>query len=184
MTSLSDLVPLPPSGQMNAHLTACAESTMLTKFGKPGALTKDCSDATGNFKKYIKYGVDIGPFKVSGLYLAVESARQIFEDVKTQLPEVYAQVKTDGMLCVRGRRHNPTHYSNHSWGTAIDIYFGKKAVDQGTRLAHRGNLLLFPFFNARGWYWGAGFSGDSVDSMHFEMSEEAILKMPKLPAPN
>ena len=29
-----------------------------------------------------------------------------------------------------------------------------------------------------------GFSGDSVDSMHFEMSEEAILKMPKLPAPN
>lgn len=183
MPDLSDLVPLPPPGQMNVGLSACTESTMLKKFGRPGSLTKDCSDPTGAFKKQIRFGVDIGPFKVSGLHLAVESVRQIFDAVKIRLPEVFSQIKTEGMLCVRARRHNPAHFSNHSFGTAIDLFFGKKVVPQGSRLAHRGNLLLLPFFNEHGWYWGAGFSGDSVDSMHFEMSEETILKMPLISPP-
>ena len=82
------------------------------------------------------------------------------------------------MLCVRSIRHNPSHYSNHSWGTAIDLYFGTGVVPQGICLAHRGNLLLAPIFNKYGWYWGAGFSGDAVDSMHFEMADETVLKMP------
>ena len=78
------------------------------------------------------------------------------------------------------RRHNPAHYSNHSWGTGIDVFFGKGVVPQGARAAHRGNLLLAPYFNRHGWYWGAGFSGDSVDSMHFELADETVLKMPDL----
>jgi hypothetical protein len=40
---------------------------------------------------------------------------------------------------------------------------------------------LFPFFNAHGWYWGAEFSGDSVDSMHFELAEETIRKIGIVP---
>jgi hypothetical protein len=39
---------------------------------------------------------------------------------------------------------------------------------------YRGCLQLAPFFNKHGWYWGAGFSGKSVDSMHFELAEETI----------
>jgi len=50
-------------------------------------------------------------------------------------------------------------------------------VDQGEAVTHRGNLILFPFFNKHGWYWGAEFGGDGVDSMHFELAEETILKL-------
>lgn len=72
---LSDRVPIPPKDTMNTNLSPAKESAMLKKFGKPGQLTKDCSDPTGKFKKRIKFGVDIGPFKVSGLDFAVESLR-------------------------------------------------------------------------------------------------------------
>jgi len=154
---------------------------MLNKLGKPGALTKDCSDPLGKFKKRVKFGVNVGPFKVSGLDFAVESLRQIFAEVQQELPDVFAQVKTEGMLCVRARRKAPNLFSNHSFGTAIDLFFGNKVVDQGTPLTHRGNFLLFPFFNRHGWYWGAEFSGDFVDSMHFELAEETILKLPDSP---
>jgi hypothetical protein len=33
---------------------------------------------------------------------------------------------------------------------------------------------VFETFNRHGWYWGAEFIGDSVDSMHFEWSEESV----------
>jgi hypothetical protein len=59
--------------------------------------------------------------------------------------------------------------------------FGADVVPQGVNLSHRGNLLLAPYFNRHGWYWGAGFSGDSVDSMHFELAEETVHKIPKQP---
>jgi hypothetical protein len=154
---------------------------MLAKLGKPGALTKNCSDPKGQFKKRVKFGVNVGPFKVSGLDFAVESLRLIFAEVETALPLVFAQVKTEGMLCVRHRRKAPGLFSNHSFGTAIDLFFGTHVVDQGTPLAHRGNFLLLPFFNKHGWYWGAEFSGDFVDSMHFELAEETILKLPDSP---
>ena len=91
-------------------------------------------------------------------------------------------VRTDGlgMRCVRHRRHNPDKFSNHSWGTAIDLKFGDKEVEFGTPKAQRGFFALYPIFNKFGWFWGAEFSGDSVDSMHFELSEEAIAKIQRL----
>lgn len=181
MDKLSDRVPIPPKDVMNTGLTPAKESTMLAKFGKPGKLTKNCSDPSPKFKKRIKSGVNVGPFKVSGLDFAVESLKQIFTEVQQQLPDVFAAVKSDGMLCVRHRRKSTLLFSNHSFGTAIDLFFGKAAVPQGVHLTERGNLLLFPFFNRHGWYWGAEFSGDFVDSMHFELAEETILKLPDEP---
>jgi D-alanyl-D-alanine carboxypeptidase len=180
MSDLSDLVPLPPSNMMNFGLSACRESTMLDKFGKPGKLTNDCSPATGAFKARVKSNVDVGPFRVTGLDFAVESLRQIFDEVARHNEILFEQVKTAGMLCVRHIRHNPAHFSNHSWGCAIDLFYGADVVPQGKHVAHRGNLMLMPFFNNHGWFWGAGFSGDSVDSMHFELAEETVLKMPDL----
>jgi hypothetical protein len=179
--TLSDRVPIPPQNQMNAGLSACRESTMLNKFGKPGGLTVDCSAATGPFLKRVRQNFDVGPFKVTGLDYAVESLLQVFSNVRKNNQSLYDQVKSEGMLCVRARRHNLSHFSNHSWGTAIDIYFGAAVVPQGVRLAHRGNLLLAPYFNRHRWYWGAGFSGDSVDSMHFELAEETIANIPDEP---
>ena len=177
MDNLKDRVPIPPKDSMNTGLSPAKEATMLAKFGRPGQLTQNCSDPFPEFKKRLKFGVDVGPFKVSGLDFAVESLKQIFAEVQQQLPDVFAGVKSDGMLCVRHRRKSPVLFSNHSFGTAVDLFFGTDAVPQGVHLTERGNFLLFPFFNRRGWFWGAEFSGDFVDSMHFELAEETILKL-------
>ncbi len=182
MTSFSDHVPLPPLQSVNQGLTPCLEQTMLTKFGKPGALSRDCSDPTGDFVRRVRNRVNVGPFKATGLDYAVESLLQVFAKVKADNSQLFEQVKSDGMLCVRARHHNPAVYSNHSWGTAIDLYFGAtNNIDQGTHLVMRGMLLLVPYFNRHGWYWGGGFSGDSVDSMHFELSDETIHRVPDTP---
>ncbi len=178
---LSDRVPIPPKDTINTNLSPVTEQLMLTKFGKPGALTKDCSAPRGKVKKRLKSGVDMGPFRVSGMDFAVESLGQIMEEVEVRRPRVFKELKTEGMLCVRARRSNPSRFSNHSWGAAIDLFFGTRVVDQGTPLAHRGIVLLVPFFNRHGWYWGGEFSGDSVDTMHFELAAETILKMPDTP---
>jgi hypothetical protein len=147
---------------------------MLQLFGVPGDKTAFCSPATGNFKKRVVSRVDVGPFKVSGLDIAVASLKEVFAEAEEQIPNVVAAVRNDGMLCVRHKRNNQNSFSNHSWGTAIDLYFGTAAVPQGVAKTHYGVLQLSPFFNKHGWYWGAGFSKGSVDSMHFELAEETI----------
>jgi hypothetical protein len=177
VTGLADRVPIPPKDQMNRNLSSATEATMLAVLGKPGSLTKDCSEPSGDYLKRVKHGVNVGPFKVSGLDYAVDTLAQLFAEVKRDLPEVYAGAKTAGVLCVRYRRGNPMRYSNHSWGASIDLYFGDAVVPQGTPRTEHGVLLLAPYFEKYGWYWGAEFSGDSVDSMHFELAEETILKL-------
>jgi hypothetical protein len=111
---------------------------------------------------------------VSGLDIAVAALKAVFDEARTTMPEVVAAVKTEGMLCVRHKRNNSNSFSNHSWGAAIDLFFGRDVVPQGQRKTHRGVLKLAPVFNRHGWCWGAGFSGNSVDSMHFELAEETI----------
>ena len=149
---------------------------MLRVFGAPGVRTSECGPVTGAFKSKIVSGVNVGPFKVSGLSFAVNSLKVVFEEAEQQIADVVAAVKSAGMLCVRAKRHNPNSFSNHSWGTAIDLYFGAGVIPQGDRHCHQGCLQLAPFFNQQGWYWGAGFSGASVDSMHFELAKETIEK--------
>jgi hypothetical protein len=172
MSGLADVVPIPVS--INIGLSACREDTMLTKLGSPGQLTDKCSSVTGDVKRRIRYGVDVGPFKVSGLDYAIESLAQVLSEVAQSNPDAYHQVRTAGMLCIRRIKHNPAHYSNHSWGTAIDLYFGSGVIQQGKRATQRGLLALYGSFNRNGWYWGAGFSGSSVDSMHFELAEQTV----------
>lgn len=177
MSGLSDLVPIPAG--INPGLSACREQTMLEKFGRPGQLTRDCSAPTLPFRRRVRFGVDVGPFRVSGLAEAVDSLQRIFAKLRTSHPDVFADVKTAGMLCVRARRPSPSRYSNHSWGCAIDLFFGDHLVAQGVPKTQRGFLALYPLFNAEGWCWGAGFSGDSVDSMHFEFADETIRSLPE-----
>jgi hypothetical protein len=97
----------------------------------------------------------------------------MFAEAEEQIPSVVAAVKNEGMLCVRHKRTDPNSFSNHSWGAAIDLFFGESGtIPQGTHKTHLGCEQLAPFFNKHGWFWGAGFSGKSVDSMHFELAEE------------
>ena len=183
MPGLADLVPIPPA--INPGVSACREETMLGKFGRPGELTDKCSRVTGDVRGRVKFGVDVGPFKVSGLDYAVASLSQVFSMLSNQQHDAYSQIKTAGMLCVRRIKHNPAHYSNHSWGTAIDLYFGSGVVPQGKHLTQRGFLDIYKTFNQHGWYWGAGFSGSSVDTMHFELADQTIRAMDDTPlSPN
>ena len=174
----AELVDIPPTNTFNKNLSSASEATMLRLFGVPGEKTKDCSPVTGQFKRRVASRVDVGPLKVSGLDTAVSSLKAVFAEAEEQIPDVVAAVKNDGMLCVRHKRKNRNSFSNHSWGTAIDLFFGTHAVPQGVRKTHRGVLQLAPFFNKHGWYWGAGFSRGSVDSMHFELAEETIRNPP------
>ena len=183
MPSLADLVPIPPG--INSGLSACREDTMLEKFGTPGQLTDKCSPVTGDVRRRIQFGVNVGPFKVSGLDAAVGSLGQIFLVISKEHPDAYNQIKTAGMLCCRRIKFNPAHYSNHSWGTAIDLYFGSGVVPQGKAMTQRGFLEIYQTFNQHGWYWGAGFSGGSVDTMHFELADETIRALDAAPlSPN
>jgi len=171
-----DIIDIPPTNTFNQNLSSASEATMLKLLGIPGEKTKDCSPATGAIRKRVVTRVDVGPFKVSGPDIAVESLKAALAEAEEQIPNVIAALKSDGMLCVRHKRNNPNSFSNHSWGTAIDLFFGADVVPQGVHKTHRGLLQLAPFFNKHGWYWGAGFSGKSVDSMHFELAEETISK--------
>lgn len=176
-TAPDAIVPIPPTSTFNQNLSSASEATMLGIFGVPGQRTRDCGPASGAFKSRVVSRVDVGPFKVSGLDVAVESLKAVFEEAEEQIPNVVAAVKSDGMLCVRHKRMDPNSFSNHSWGTAIDLFFGTAAVPQGKPVTYRGCLQLAPFFNHRGWHWGAGFTGKSVDSMHFELAEQTIRKL-------
>ena len=177
MIDFTERVAIPPKDQMNRNLSSASEATMIRVFGVPGALTSECGHPEGPFAKKIVSAVNVGPFRVTGLASAVDDLKQIFSEIKLSDPDLFVAVRTEGMLCVRHRRHNPAHFSNHSWGAAIDLYFGQGVVPQGERITQRGNRSLAPYFEKYGWYWGAEFSGDSVDSMHFEMSEERVNKL-------
>jgi hypothetical protein len=176
MPNLSDKVSIPPKQDLNAHLSSAREDTMIRILGTPGPKTPSCSEPTGDFARRIVTR-HVGPFRVRGYDAAVDSLERIFAEVRREHEDVFNAVQTEGMLCVRSRRHNPNRFSNHSWGCAIDLFFGSEAVPQGEPRTHRGTVALFPFFNKHGWYWGAEFSGDSVDTMHFELAEETILTL-------
>lgn len=171
----ADTVPIPPKQDMNPNLTPAREDTMLARFGAPGPLTLECADPVPAFEAQLVRRVVLAPHvRVSGLRLAVASLQQVFGEIEEESPATFAEIMTAGLLCIRARRHNPSRYSNHSWGTAIDLFFGAGPVPQGVALTQRGLVDVFPVFNRHGWYWGAEFSGDSVDSMHFEWSDESI----------
>ena len=169
-----DVIAIPPTSTFNQGLTSADELTMLRLLGVPGQKTRDCSPASEALRRRISSRVNVGPFSVTGLKIAVDSLKQVFDEAGEMIPNVVAAAKNDGMLCVRLKRNSNTSFSNHSWGTAIDLFFGDAAVPQGVQKTARGCLQLAPFFNKHGWYWGAGFSGKSVDSMHFELAEESI----------
>lgn len=174
--SPGDVIPIPPTSTFNQGLSSADERTMLRLLDVPGAKSRDCTPVTGPIRRRIKSRVDVGPFNVSGLDIAVDSLKAAFDEAAEQIPDVVALVKTAGMLCVRAKRNNPNSFSNHSWGTALDLFFGHDVIPQGSPKTYRGCLQLAPFLNRHGWYWGAGFSGRSVDSMHFELAKETIEK--------
>ncbi|MCE9559342.1 MAG: M15 family metallopeptidase [Armatimonadetes bacterium] len=174
-----DSVPLPPASSINTGLSPARPTTMRMLLGDPRSdYSDECQEVTN--PKLLDRIVrrNVGPFDVTGLDKAVASLASIFARVRVELPELYALLRSDGMLCVRKVRlpggklgRSP---SNHSWGTAIDIKIGERSDAQGDGLVLRGLLALYPYFHQAGWYWGAEFSHE--DAMHFEVARETLRK--------
>jgi hypothetical protein len=156
---------------------------MLELFGRPGRLSTDCTPLTSNRLRKDIVTESVGPFRVTGFRPAVAAVRRIFERVRAEQGPLYRQLGTTGMLCVRAIRGWSSLYSNHSWGMAIDITISRHVVPQGSAKTSRGLLSLYPYFHAERFYWGAGFSGNRRDPMHFEASAELVREWARDVAP-
>jgi len=177
MTDYSKLVPIPPPEDINSGMTPVSASAMLTKFGVPGVSNPDCGHVTNKrLQKRIKT-MWVGPFQATGMDVAVDALHRAFLALKQDgNMELFNAIKSAGMICVRKRRTS-NQWSNHAWGTGIDLYCGHDVVPQGDRHTHLGLLEFYPYMHAQGFYWGAEFSGASCDAMHWELSAEAIAKI-------
>ena len=99
---------------------------MLNTLGRPCTLSADCTQVTNErVLNLLVENEDVGPFRVSGLGPAVEALKRIFAEVQAQEPALFAALGTAGMLCCRRVRTTDgsisPNFSNHSWGTAVDI---------------------------------------------------------------
>jgi hypothetical protein len=164
---------------INRGVTRARHATMIAALGRPGELTADCSPVTNARVRRLLTTTDVGPFRVTGLLPAVEALRRTFDRVRQREPDLFGQLGTAGMLCCRRVRRTPgrppsRNFSNHSWGTAIDIKIRGALDPRGDGMTQLGLLMLHPFFNEERFFWGAGFSGDLEDSMHFEASDELV----------
>lgn len=171
-------IPKPERKGINQGLTSPSSSFMISLFGLPCPdLTGECQEPTDPaFKKRVVTR-RVGPIRVTGLSVALDALDRIFADVRNELPDLYALIGTEGMMCCRYKKirgkviKDP---SNHTWGTAVDLTLGKVLDEQGDDKVQRGLLILSRYFNAHGWYWGAAFPTE--DAMHFEVSHEQFVK--------
>jgi hypothetical protein len=177
MTDYSKRVKIPPYESFNKGLSPAHQQTMLDIFGRPGALSAQCSIVTNRKLLSLLQTRNVGPFRVTGLAKLLDDLEQIFSKVRSEKVDLYEQIRSDGMICCRAVRGSTNNFSNHSWGSAIDIRFGETSEEMGDGTMHLGTGELAPYFNSRGWYWGAGFGETNPsreDSMHFEASDNLI----------
>ncbi|OBJ10976.1 hypothetical protein A5624_14670 [Mycobacterium sp. 1482292.6] len=163
------MVPI-PSG-INSGVSAASQATMLSTLGVPGTPQDSCGPASPALQKLLKTA-SVGPFRVTGLVPAVDALTRVFAAVKSARPDLYLLLGTAGMLCVRHVRGSTTNFSNHSWGTAIDITIGGQLTPRGSTTVQQGLVDLAPFMQAERFFWGAAFP--TPDGMHFEASNELI----------
>ncbi len=159
-----------PSG-INSGVSAASQATMMSALGNPGTPQDSCGTPSAALQKLMKTA-SVGPFRVTGLVPAVDALTRVFAAVKSAKPDLYAVLGTAGMLCVRHVRGSTTNFSNHSWGTAIDITIGGQLTPRGSTTVQQGLVDLAPFMEAERFFWGAAFP--TPDGMHFEASNELI----------
>jgi hypothetical protein len=174
---INSLVKIPSRESMNTGIDPARQSVMLNLFGRPGAVkTRNCLATHLVSPKLRRHIItsNVGPFRVTGLSPALEDLRRIFDIVEAKDPELYAYIETAGVFCCRLVRGSDTYWSNHSWGTAIDLHFGEGVDALGDGRCYQGMLDLYRTgaFHKFGWYWGAEFSRE--DSMHFEASDSRV----------
>ena len=176
-TSFTTLLPRPDRNTINAGLSSPSNKTLLGKFGSPRENYSQHDQPMTNSKLLaLMTTQSVGPFRAYGMRSAVESLARVLSDVQRDIPELYNSLSSAGMTVVRNVRGSSTSISNHSWGTAIDLKINGKLDVYGDGKVFHGLLLLAPYFNKHGWYWGAAFRKE--DSMHFECSASLISSFP------
>jgi hypothetical protein len=103
---------------------------------------------------------------------AIDSLREVFEQVRRTDPDLYDRIDTAGSLCVRLVRGSETSVSNHAFGLAVDLNIDSYLDTLGDGYTQLGLTILADFFRDAGWIWGAAFGRE--DSMHFEVSRELL----------
>lgn len=180
MTDYLELIRKPKASTVNVGLTSPKLSTLRSILGEPrSSYTRECQPITGPFRTRI-VTKSVGPFRCTGIDVAVAELAAILAAVKTEVPDLYEILGTAGMACARRvkiRRRDGTirlgkNPSNHSWGLAIDIKLRGALDKQGDDMCYRGLLILSRYFNAAGWYWGVSFPTE--DAMHFEVAEVTL----------
>lgn len=167
----STLVETPQN--INQSLTRVQRETLMRIFGVPCESSPYCSPVTNPKIKGLIVTEDVGPFKVTGLKPAVDALRRIFTDVKQHEPELYSQIRNQGMLCCKESRSRvrETH-EGHAWGVAIDLMIEGRSEVFGDKKTQSGLIKLAPYFQKEKFFWGA--EGAIENSMHFEVSDELI----------
>jgi hypothetical protein len=164
------MVAIPSS--INDALSSADQATMLNALGNPGTPDPGCGPSSAALQKLMKTA-SVGPFRVTGLGPAVDALTRVFAAVQSAEPALYTLLGTQGMLCVRYVRGSTTNFSNHAWGTAIDMTIGGVLTPRGSATVSQGLLSLCPYMHAEQFFWGAGFS-PTPDGMHYEASNELI----------
>ena len=167
MAKLTDLVGIPVGINTGQH--GAGNALMLALLGNPrDSYSQNCQPVTNSDLVPRIVSANFGPFKATGFDLAVEALKLVLADIKSEQPDVFAALGTEGMLCARNVRGSSTSVSNHSWGCAIDLTIGGVLDTRGDNKVQFGLTLIAPIFNRRDWYWGAGFPTE--DGMHFEIA--------------
>ncbi len=187
---LSGHVKTPQKTDINQGLTSPNEDFMTSLLGAPMSPAPGkppsnfcfpLSEATNSRLKRLVTTSSVGPFTGTGLRPFISTLEMIFRELKEKDPELYSRIRTAGILCIRPKKNPDGSYrmgswSNHSWGTAVDIKVGGKLDEYGDDCTLSDLLRIYPYMHKAGLYWGAGFSGGREDSMHFEASQELLEK--------
>jgi hypothetical protein len=184
-TSMTQLIRIPAG--INAGLNFPSSSYLISKIGRPGCpLTTSCFNCNCAINNGVinrnKVTLAVTPnVRITGLKPFVEAIQRAFAAMNAaggQAQIAYQQVKTAGGLCCRPIKRSDGSaggsWSNHSWGFAVDFYFGSNIDPRGDGKTQFGLSLMAPFFAKENLYWAAGYAGSSEDAMHFEASTKAI----------
>jgi len=150
-------------------------STMLNLYGKPCTLTPNCIGVSNPTLSPLIQTRKIGKFTFTGMKQALDALSRAMDDVARNDAGLYGALGSSGMLCCRAIRGSTTTFSNHAWGAAVDINIQGTLDPRGDKKCQRGLAMLWPYMAKQGFYWAAGYTGASEDSMHFEISNEVML---------
>jgi hypothetical protein len=169
----ADIVQIAARRAINTELTVATPAFLVEFLGLPrGDLSDTCQPMTNPALREMLVTEDVGPIRVQMLRPAIDSLREVFEQVRRTDPDLYDRIDTAGSLCVRLVRGSDTSVSNHAFGLAVDLNIDSYLDTLGDGYTQLGLTILADFFRDAGWIWGAAFGRE--DSMHFEVSRELL----------